>query len=374
MSVQYDRTRAKFVVRWREGGKQRVRRFALEPDALAFDAEVNPRGRSAERAANPGGRIAAAEQAANLTSRRTAGQARDGIYAYGTNAGVRWRFVFRQSDGTLSSRRGFTSRTAAADAKRRLLEGIRRGEVRVSRETFETFWHRVLREKRPFMTAGSYEDFATQGRKRLIPFLGDDRLSSIDEARVRDWLGTMVELIDAGEFAPKTVNNARTYLSVVLNEAVRRGHLVRNPCESIPQLPADAAEIDFLRLGEIDGYLDACADLYKPLAEFLIGSGARVSEAVAVCWQDFDFKHGVVRIYRQRARDMQGTARTKGKRFRGVQIGPRPHVGHPPAGALLDLRQHQRGDQPADGRLAAGSRLRPRPHESVRCLRFRQDG
>jgi hypothetical protein len=219
MSVQYDRTRAKFVVRWREGGKQRVRRFALEPDALAFDAEVNPRGRSAERAANPGGRIAAAEQAANLTSRRTAGQARDGIYAYGTNAGVRWRFVFRQSDGTLSSRRGFTSRTAAADAKRRLLEGIRRGEVRVSRETFETFWHRVLREKRPFMTAGSYEDFATQGRKRLIPFLGDDRLSSIDEARVRDWLGTMVELIDAGEFAPKTVNNARTYLSVVLNEA-----------------------------------------------------------------------------------------------------------------------------------------------------------
>src|SRR5215212_938357 len=133
----------------------------------------------------------------------------------------------------------------------------------------------------------------------------------------------MVELIDAGEFAPKTVNNARKYLSVVLNEAVRRGHLVRNPCESIPRLPADAAEIDFLRLGEIDGYLDACADHYRPLAEFLIGSGARVSGAVAVCWQDFDFEHRVVRIYRQRARDMQRTARTKGKRFRGVQIGPR---------------------------------------------------
>jgi hypothetical protein len=88
MSVQYDPTRARFVVRWREAGKQRVRRFASEPDAIAFDVEVNPRGRSAERATNPGGRIAAEERAANLSPRRSAGQARDGVYA---NGNERWR-------------------------------------------------------------------------------------------------------------------------------------------------------------------------------------------------------------------------------------------------------------------------------------------
>jgi hypothetical protein len=70
----------------------------------------------------------------------------DGIYAYRTSDGLRWRFVFRHSDGTLSSRRGFANRSEAMAARRRLLEEIRRGEVRISRESFETFWHRVLRD------------------------------------------------------------------------------------------------------------------------------------------------------------------------------------------------------------------------------------
>jgi hypothetical protein len=286
MGVHYDQSRRKYVVRWTTDGRRQIRRFQTEAEAISFAESVviTPRGRPAitglESNAGESGASAA-------TIDRALRKGGDGIYAYETRRGTRWRFTFRQSDGTMSSRRGFTSRKDAADAKRQLLEGIRRGEVRVSREMFETFWHRVLREKRPFMTAGSYQDFATHGRKRLIPFFGDDRFSAIDEDRVRDWLDTMVELIDAGELAPKTVNNARTYLSVVLNEAARRGHLARNPCDSIPQLPADAVEIDFLRLGEIDGYLDACADHYRPLAEFLIGSGARVSEVIAVCWQDF---------------------------------------------------------------------------------------
>jgi hypothetical protein len=61
-------------------------------------------------------------------------RARDGIYPYETNAGTRWPFAFRQSDGQLSTRRGFTSRGAAAMARRRLVEAIERGEVRVARQ------------------------------------------------------------------------------------------------------------------------------------------------------------------------------------------------------------------------------------------------
>jgi hypothetical protein len=46
MSVQYDHSRGRFVVRWREDGKQRGRRFATEIEAREFDAHVNPRGRT----------------------------------------------------------------------------------------------------------------------------------------------------------------------------------------------------------------------------------------------------------------------------------------------------------------------------------------
>ena len=313
MGVQYDAGRQKFVVRWREQGRQRTRRFATEDEAAAFDATINRNGR---------GRLPELDRLPE-PRQRDARLRGDGIYAYKTGHGVRWRFNFRQSDGTLSTRRGFTSRAAAATARRRVLEEIRRGELVVVRESFETFWHRVLRDKKPFMTSGSHQDFATHGRKPLLPYFGQDKLSAIDEDRVRDWLETMVDLVEAGVLAPKTVDNARTYLSVVLEEAVQRGLVARNPCARVPQLPVDPCEIDYLRLGEINRYLDACADHYRALAEFLIGSGTRVSEGVNARWDDLDLERGAVRIYRQRARTGSGTARTKGRRFRGVQIGPR---------------------------------------------------
>jgi integrase len=173
------------------------------------------------------------------------------------------------------------------------------------------------------MTAGSHIDLMTHGRKRLLPFFGADPLARIDEDRVREWLADMVELIEADELAPKTVNNARTCLPVALNEAVRRGLIPRNPCAYVPALPLQPGEIEYLRLADIQPYIEGCAAHYRALAEFLIGTGARVSEAVATRWPDLDLDQGVVRIYRQRSRSAEGTTMTKGKRFRSVQIGPR---------------------------------------------------
>jgi integrase len=246
-----------------------------------------------------------------------------GVYAYATTEGARWRFVFRQSDGRLTSRRGFTSRSAALAARAIAVEEVRRGDVHVTRDTFGEFWAKVLEAKRPYITAGTLQDYTTQGRKRLLPWFGELKLTAVDEDRVRSWLAEMAELVADGELSSKTVNNARTCLSMTLGEAVRRRHLAMNPCRYVPELPVERTEIDYLRLDEIDRYLDACAARYRALAEFLIGTGARISEALAVRWPDVDLDAGVVHISRQRARGTDGTTPTKGKRFRSVQIGPR---------------------------------------------------
>jgi integrase len=133
----------------------------------------------------------------------------------------------------------------------------------------------------------------------------------------------MAELVADGELKPKTVNNARTCLSMTLGEAVRRRHLTQNPCRYMPELPVVRAEIDYLRPDEIERYLDACLDHYRALAEFLIGTGARISESLAAKWSDVDLDDGIVRIARQIGRTGTDTAPTKGKRFRSVQVGPR---------------------------------------------------
>src|SRR5690242_7596251 len=131
MSVHHDGDRDRWVVRWREAGRQRARRFADEAAARRFDAQVAPPPPAVVE------------------------RGRGGVYAYETTDGPRWRYVFRQSDGRLTSRRGFTSRAAAVHARATAVEQVRRGEVRASRETFGEFWATLLDAKRPYVTAGT---------------------------------------------------------------------------------------------------------------------------------------------------------------------------------------------------------------------------
>ncbi|MGH2969901.1 MAG: hypothetical protein ACRDK0_12675, partial [Solirubrobacteraceae bacterium] len=300
MSVHYDPDRHRFVVLWREDGRQRSKRFVLEDEAVAVDASM----RAAVHVPKP--------------STRAGG---DGVYAYATKSGVRYRFVFRLSDGTLSSRRGFVSRPAAAAARRKLMASIERCEVVVYRETFGVFWERFVKERRVYLTAGSHLDLVTHGRKRLVPFFGEDRLSDIDADRVREWRAVMVALVDTGEISAKTAKQ-RAHLPVGRIERGRspwahRAQSVRRGAGAARGAVGDRvppSRRDRAVLGRMLGRL-------SPTREVPIATGARVSEAVAVLWTDLDLDAGAVRIHRQR--DAAATRITKGKRFRSVQIGPR---------------------------------------------------
>jgi hypothetical protein len=58
---------------------------------------------------------------------------------------------------------------------------------------------------------------------------------------VRDLMDVMTEGMDAGEIAPKTVNNTLTTLVVCLNEAVKDKLMVTNPALEILKLPVGHA-------------------------------------------------------------------------------------------------------------------------------------
>jgi len=61
---------------------------------------------------------------------------------------------------------------------------------------------------------------------------------------------------------------------MTLGEAVRKRHLTQNRAER----PVEKAEIDYLRVGETECSRPAPSTT-RPLAECLIGAGARISEA-----------------------------------------------------------------------------------------------
>jgi len=297
--------RGGWEVRWRDSaGRSRAKRFASEDSARAYDealSEVSPAARRSDTARF--GRSG-------------------GVYSYPTRDGVRWRFVARRSDGTQTSKRGFTSERAARDARRRLVEQIEGGEVRHTKETFGAYWERWLARRRPYLEPGTWTGYEIHGRKRLVPTFGRRPLGELSVGDVRAFVADLAESVEAGELAAKTVNNALVTLVVCLNDAVEDGLIVANPALRVQRLPPAHIEREYLRLSEIPAYLDACSEIYRPLAELLIGSGLRISEALALRVGDLDLEAtgGSIIVYRSRKKDTVGS--TKSDRFRSVEIGP----------------------------------------------------
>ena len=297
--------RGGWEVRWRDAdSRQRARRFQSEEAARAFDdalTEVSPSTRRSDTARH--GRSG-------------------GIYSYETGNGIRWRFVYRRSDGTQTSKRGFASERAARAARRRLIEQVERGEVRHTKETFAVYWDRWLGQRRPYLEPGTWRGYEIDGRMRLLPGFGARSLGDLSVDHVREFVAELAEAVEAGELAAKTVNNTLGTLVVCLNSAVQDGLLASNPALRVQRLPPAHIERDYLRLDEIPRYLDGCSDTYRPLAELLIGSGLRISEALGLHIGDLelDGSGGTIVVYRSRKSGAVGS--TKSDRFRAVEIGP----------------------------------------------------
>jgi integrase len=297
--------RGAWEVRWRDAsGRRRARRFPSEDAARALDeaiAEVSPAARRTDTARH--GRSG-------------------GVYSYRTAEGVRWRFVYRRSDGTQTSKRGFTSDRAARDARRRLIERVERGEVRHTKETFGGYWERWLTRRKPYLEPGTWTGYEISGRKRLVPAFGSRSLGELSVDEIRDFVAELADAVEAGELGAKTVNNALGTLVVCLNDAVEDRLIATNPALRVQRLPPAHIERDYLRLDEIPRYLDACTAVYRPLAELLIGSGLRISEALGLRVGDLELEDtgGMIVVYRSRKKQAIGS--TKSDRFRSVEIGP----------------------------------------------------
>jgi integrase len=297
-------------VRWRDSnGRQRSRRFKEEEPAQAFDEAISG--------------VDPDERRKNKAGYGSQG----GVYPYSTSEGTRWRYVARRSDGSPTSKRGFTSPQAAGQARRRLTEKVERGEVRHTKHTFGSWWDVWLPSRKPYLEPNAWRAYEVDGRKRLLPEFRDVPLNKLDTLRIRGWMEACGEDVAEEEIAPKTINNTLGTLVVCLNAAVKERIIASNPALGVERLPAAHIERDYLRLHEIPIYLDSCLDVYRPLAEVLIGAGPRISEALGVRVNDLELEKtgGVIVVYRSRKRSATGktvSGSTKGDKFHPIEIGP----------------------------------------------------
>jgi len=219
--------------------------------------------------------------------------------------GKKWGINYRDASGKQHQRIISNSKDAATKELRRIQEEIDRGSYlhdggMITLGEYAASW---LIDKevrvRPSTWRGyrSHVNHITSSRCGLASV----RLRALNLPRLRMFLTDLNG--DEKGLKPKTVNSILTTLGSILEEAIRDGHLVRNPIRSLQKLPVPHREMDFLRPEEIPNLLEVAEalgwDLYVAVS-LSIFSGGRRSETLGLRFEDFDFttEYPVVRIRR----------------------------------------------------------------------------
>ncbi|MEU2289643.1 tyrosine-type recombinase/integrase [Streptomyces bacillaris] len=136
-------------------------------------------------------------------------------------------------------------------------------------------------------------------RKHLIPALGAHRLDKLGPEHIERFYGRM----QGDGRRAGTIHQIHRTFRTALNEAVRRGHLTRNPVllAKAPRLSEE--EIEPYTVDEVKRLLVA-ADKGRNSARWAVALalGLRQGEALGLKWADVDTARGVLMVRRSRRR------------------------------------------------------------------------
>lgn len=193
--------------------------------------------------------------------------------------------------------------------------------------TLEVFVAHWLKNKvKPFRAPKTFEQYSWVLQTHVLPTLGKRRIDHIRRADVQalvaglskqrvksrakdpvaheekrrkraERLGVPYEPIEHPLLSRRSLQAAVAVLHSVMSDAIRDGMTATNPCEYV-ELPKQSNKPpEWLPQGEVDKLVKALnGSTVREIVLFMLGTGARISEARGLRWQDVDFKTGTVRI------------------------------------------------------------------------------
>jgi integrase len=211
-----------------------------------------------------------------------------------------WVFRWREDTPTGRIRRKnivgtveeYKTKASACKACQSLRNKINR-ETRVPRTIAELVEH--YREKE--MTEDSNKSFSTRTayavylRNWIEPKWGTFALSDMRTVAVEDWLRTLA--LSNGSKA-----KIRNLMSALFNHAMRYEWVDRNPIRLVRQSAKRERTPDVLTADEIKLLLSKLEGSYYVMAFLAAVTGLRVSELLALKWEDVDFVAGEINLTR----------------------------------------------------------------------------
>jgi integrase len=242
---------------------------------------------------------------AHSTKRRTKAKGKPGVYFREVGGRRRYEYTFIDETGTRRWKtvEGFDNLEDAEAALGEVKQKLRKGDrVAPSKLTFD--------EAADFWFAGknvaerTLERYESNLRLYLRPRFGHRRVSAITV----DDVAALITQMEKDGKAGWTQRNVLTTLSGFFTWASspRRGYAPANPVSQLerderPKVRKRKGRV--LQPAEIRALLaSATSERYRVLIATAIFTGARLSELLALRWQDIDFAAGEVRVRHQLSR------------------------------------------------------------------------
>jgi len=157
----------------------------------------------------------------------------------------------------------------------------------------------------PFVKVNTLAGYRVAVNVHLIPGLGKHKLSALRPEHVeRFYVGMLSKPTRLGpRTSPSTVHHAHRTLRAALNEAVRRGHLTKNPVLLARTPTREDHEVQPYSLDEVQLIFQA-ATKQRNTARWVIALslGLRQGEALGLQWDDINLVNGTMAIRRGRLR------------------------------------------------------------------------
>lgn len=198
-------------------------------------------------------------------------------------------------------------RTKAAALKAcEFLRSTMNRETRTPRtisELVDHYTEKELPNKTPY-TKEVYEGYLT---KWIVPKWGEFCLSDIRSVDVESWLGSLK--LSNGSRA-----KVRNIMSALYGHAVRWEFFDRNPITYVRQSAKRRWTPEVLTADEVKRLLSELSGIFRAMVFVAVTTGLRVSELLALRWEDCDFEGSEIRLSRGIVRQHETAMKTEASR------------------------------------------------------------
>lgn len=156
-----------------------------------------------------------------------------------------------------------------------------------------TLW---LEAKKSEVSKKTHALMTNRVNKHIIPKFGPRKLDSLLQSEIKRW--RMVEL---GELANKTINDIMTPLRGIFADALADRVIEFNPCAHVPNLDKDSEDnADPFTLSELNQIALTDTHMLSERNAFMFAAwtGMRISEWMALAWEDVDLQNKTVKVQR----------------------------------------------------------------------------